>query len=395
MKICMIVRTYPPRIGGPGIVVQKVSREFVKRGHEVAIVTQMTRGAREYEVDGGVRIYRTRNISDVNEFTFLNLAFGVLSFSRKIFELRDYDVFHAHDISVAGFSGCLMRRIVSKPFVLKYGGDLVYEYLSIRNPKGWDSSKGIEATVEYAGIMGKIIRMVQDSYFKTYDVVAPDASSCVKHLTGYWKVDVKKIRVLVNGVDTVKFSPKAKRFGSKKVRLVTTGRIIETKGIDVLLKALTLILKNYNVMLTVVGDGPDRARLEGIARDLKISDKVIFTGKVMPDEMPKYLDDADIFVFPSYKETTPNSLLEAMSAGLPCVVCDIDGVREVVGDDCAIKVPAGDVSSFAKAMVKLIAEPKMRETIAANARKRIEEAYSWESAIGNYVELYEGLKGKK
>lgn len=387
----MIVRTYPPRIGGPGTVVQRISRELVKRGHDVAIVTQMVDGAPSYEVNNGVMIYRTRNMSDVNEFTFSNIVFGVLLFSKKIFDLREYDVFHAHDISVAGFSGCLARHVIHKPFVLKYGGDLVYEYLSIKNPKGWDSSKGIDATLEYAGLAGRFIRRVQGWYFKTYDIIAPDAYCCVEHLAKGWGVENKKIRVLVNGVDTMKFAPRDKAFDKKRVKLVTTGRLIESKGIDVLLNALPSILKRCNAELTIVGDGPERGKLEALVTKLSLGNHVVFTGKVMPDEMSRYLDRSDIFVFPSYKETTPNSLLEAMSAGLPCIVCDVDGVREVVSNDCALKVDAGDVSGIALAVMKLADNSMLRGRLSKNARHRIVESYSWDRAIENYVRLYESL----
>lgn len=388
----MIVRTYPPRIGGPGTVVQKVSRELVSRGHEVAVVTQSVKGAPIYEVDAGVKVYRTKNISDVNEFTVWNIGFGIISFSKKIFDLRDYDVFHAHDVSVAGFSGVLMSHVISKPFVLKYGGDLVFEYLTIKNPKGWNSVDGLDATLEYRGVLGTLIRSVQRWYFRSYDVIAPDAASCVGHLARGWKVDEGKIRVLVNGVDTQKFSP-VNRFKSNRdfFTLVTTGRLIESKGIDVILKALPIVLEKHSVKLLVVGDGPEKSRLEVIARELNISGQVTFLGRVLPSDISKYLGQADIFVFPSFKESTPNSLLEAMSAGLPCIVSDVDGVREVVGDDCALKVFPGDVGVFAGAICQLIESPEMREKLSKNARKRVVDEYSWDKVIENYLRVYNSI----
>ena len=395
MKICMITRTYPPRIGGPGSVVQKVSYGLVENGFDVSVICSRVKGAPRFEVDRGVTVYRTRNVSDVNEFTFLNLGVSVSSIVKKILECRGHDIFHAHDISVAGFGGCIARKLVDKKFFLKYGGDLVLEYLSLKKFRGWDPKKGLEGTLEYQTGVAAVLHRVQSWYFNTYDMVLPDSFYGEKFLERRG-VPSEKLKVLVNGIDVDDYHPILKRekdvlkesLGLPDRVIFTAMRLVGWKGVDVLIRAMDVVCSSVDVKLFIAGSGPERGCFEALVEELGLGDRVSFLGNVSRDDMPKYLSSCDVFVLPSYFDTTPNVLLEAMASGCTCVVSDIEGMREVVEGGCGVLVKVGDADDLAEKLIDVLMNPGLSRKLSKDARRRVVERYSWKKVVANYKELY-------
>ncbi|MDI6902778.1 MAG: glycosyltransferase family 4 protein [Methanocellales archaeon] len=399
MKICMLTRTYPPRIGGPGSIVHRLSKALTDEGFDITVITQKIGSAPKFEIDNGVKVYRTYCLSDVNEFTIPNLSVGILAFTKKILENKDNDVFHAHDISVAGFSGCVAKKFIGKSFLLKYGGDLVFEYLSLKRPKGWHSKRGLEGTLEYKHGTAYVLHMIQDWYFKNYDLILPDARYGKEFLIKRG-VPEKKIWVLPNGVDINLFQPEdreklKKKLGFKGKMIFTAGRLVEWKGFDVLIKAMKRVLEETDATLVIGGIGPQMEELKRLTGRLGLEKRIQFVGSISRNDMPDYIGMCDVFAIPSYFDTSPNVLLEAMACGKPCVVSDIDGVREVVEGGCAMKARVGEEEDLAEKITTLLTNEKMRNQISKKARKKIEREYSWKVTLKNYVTLYETIEGSK
>jgi glycosyltransferase involved in cell wall biosynthesis len=202
----------------------------------------------------------------------------------------------------------------------------------------------------------------------------------------------------MNFVDTKQFYPvnceeqnmlKIALSADKNIVINFTGRIVERKGIDVLINAFAQAgnLLQSSSTLIIIGTGFDEDKLRNLASKLGITNNVRFLGHSR--EVVKYYQASDIFVLPSYAEGMPNSLLEAMACGLPVIASRIGGVVDVVEDGkSGILVEPGDVSGLASAMVRLLKDAELRQRLGAEARKRIVEGFSIDRIAEEYIKLY-------
>jgi glycosyltransferase involved in cell wall biosynthesis len=150
------------------------------------------------------------------------------------------------------------------------------------------------------------------------------------------------------------------------------------KGIPNLLKALTT--KDLEkVRAVIVGDGDMRAKYEKLSDDLGLADRVVFTGRVSEEDLPRYYLLGDVFVFPSTdsSEAFGIAALEAMSCGLPVVASDLPGVRTIVRDgETGWRSQPGSVSSFAVSLARLLNDESSLKRFGENARKMAVEEYT-------------------
>jgi glycosyltransferase involved in cell wall biosynthesis len=191
-----------------------------------------------------------------------------------------------------------------------------------------------------------------------------------------------------NGVDTNRFNPLTQRRHSRQQRvLLFVGRHVAIKGGDVLLRAFALARPQLpeNTGLVMVGDGPERAAWEMLARQLDVSGRVDFAGdQARPEE---FYQAADAFVLPSLNEGMPNTLLEAMACALPCLASDTGGARDVMVDNFAEQLfPVDDVATLAKKLPSLL-----DSKIGAAMRQHVETHYSIPVIAQRYLDLYEDL----
>jgi GalNAc-alpha-(1->4)-GalNAc-alpha-(1->3)-diNAcBac-PP-undecaprenol alpha-1,4-N-acetyl-D-galactosaminyltransferase len=151
---------------------------------------------------------------------------------------------------------------------------------------------------------------------------------------------------------------------------ITVTRLVEQKGVDVLLKAAAEALPHLpDWRLAIVGDGPLSEELKALAKDLGISARVDWFGHV--DDPMSYLKAAKAFVLSSRFEGSPNALLEAMACGLPSVVSDASpGPLELVGEEAGLIVPVEDVRKTAQAMIRLGQDAALREELGAAALRK-------------------------
>ncbi|MFN8223543.1 MAG: glycosyltransferase family 4 protein [Gaiellales bacterium] len=196
---------------------------------------------------------------------------------------------------------------------------------------------------------------------------------------------------IYNGVELG--APPAPRRPGTPVRIVSVGRLAEPKDFGTLLAAIARPALG-TVELELLGDGPQRAALEAMARRLGIADLTHFLGEV--GDVPDRLRRADVFVLSSRSEGLPISVLEAMAAGLPIVATAVGGLGELVDDGVTgLLVPAGDVNALAEALATLAADPARCQTLGAASRRRAEERFSIAACRQAHVELYRRLLAER
>ncbi|GAA1055645.1 glycosyl transferase family 1 [Agromyces luteolus] len=174
-----------------------------------------------------------------------------------------------------------------------------------------------------------------------------------------------------------------------RTRILFVGRLVEKKGVEVLLDSLRGLGTDSAVSLTVVGDGPLRASLEARARGLDVT----FAGQLGRAELVRRYAACDLAVFPSVlaasgdKDGLPVALLEAMSAGCTIVASDVPGINEAVEDGTnGVLVPPGETERLTAVLDSLIADPELRARLGAAARETA-EGYSADAVGARYREL--------
>ena len=182
---------------------------------------------------------------------------------------------------------------------------------------------------------------------------------------------------------------------SDAVRLLYVGRIIRTKGLQDALSAMARLRPGTRAQLDVVGDGFDREECEHLARRLGIEDQVRFHGWLERSEIDAFYRDADVFVFPSYREPGGNVAFEAMAHGIPLVVADCGGPGAATDDSCAIRIPVGDrarfVDDIASALQLLVDDPALRTRLGDAGRHRVAQIGMWDGKVDRVDELYREL----
>jgi glycosyltransferase involved in cell wall biosynthesis len=155
--------------------------------------------------------------------------------------------------------------------------------------------------------------------------------------------------------------------------LLFVGRLAAVKGVAVLLTALTDVRRAHpDVRLVLVGDGPERPRIERLVDDLGLRDIVRLTGFRTQDEVAAELAAADLFVLPSFSEGVPVVLMEAMASGLPVIATQVAGVPELVDPGTAgLVVPPGDPVALTRAICALLDDPGRRVVMGAAGQRAV------------------------
>jgi rhamnosyl/mannosyltransferase len=174
--------------------------------------------------------------------------------------------------------------------------------------------------------------------------------------------------------------------------LLFTGRLVPHKGVDVLLRALRLL--PTEVAAVVVGSGPRLGDLVQLARRLGVEDRVRFCPSVSDDDLPTYLALADLFVFPSQNrlEGFGLAIAEALGAGLPVIVADMPGVREVItpGVEGLLAEPL-IADDLARQVERVLSDPGLAGRMGAAGRRRAEARFGLPTVTAEIVALYERL----
>ncbi|MBI1194964.1 MAG: glycosyltransferase [Gammaproteobacteria bacterium] len=175
---------------------------------------------------------------------------------------------------------------------------------------------------------------------------------------------------------------------------VAYGRMVRKKGFDVLLHAFSVVHARFDrARLTLGGDGPEMAELQGLARDLGIADAVRFAGWV--DNVPEFLARAGTFVLPSLDEPFGIVTLEAMACMKAIIATKTPGPVEVLDESMARLVPIGDAGALAEAMMALHQDEDLRRALAAKAHEHFLETYSEARVIPEFLDIYRGVTDAK
>ena len=213
--------------------------------------------------------------------------------------------------------------------------------------------------------------------------VSRDLAASTAELAG---VATERVIVAPNGVDLERFRPGA---DAPLRRLVTLGRLVPGKRVDLLIRALRE--RAELPALVILGDGPERSALVSLARECGVADRVQFRGELSRDDVASEMALGGLFAFPTSFEGCPNALLEALACGLPAICTGVSGIPDLLGDaDAGMLLPreAGP-GAWARVLSDALARfDREADRWSANARRRAEQ-HAWDPTLALLSNLFE------
>jgi glycosyltransferase involved in cell wall biosynthesis len=363
MKIALVTRRYPPLIGGAERVLSYLAPALAAEGAEVDVLTSRVEGLPASEASGTFRVVRLATSRARFVGTWLYMRELARWFARNRVDLA-YVSMLKHDAYVVVGEG--MRRgfpVVLRPEGAGATGDLAWQ--------AW----------------GRFGRQI-GRRCKTADAFVAISPRVREELVsgGY---DPSRIFDLPNGVP-VPDDPWLPRGDPQSLRAAYVGRLAPEKGLDALVAAWPIVLEEKpEARLTLIGEGPERASLEGRIARLGLGGSVELTGAL--SDPSAILRDSDLFVLPSREEGMSIALLEAMALGIPPVASSIPGNLALMTEGVHGRLaPPDDPPSLARAILDHRADP-LAPSMAEAARRRVSEHYSIAAVARRHLELFARL----
>lgn len=354
---------FPPEIGGLESHVYYLCKAMAERGHRVDMVTSISQpGLPKHEVMGGVNVWRTwmpsRNTAGWAAHAFASMPrFGGLA--------RHADVLHAQDIASV-LPAMVAQRVRSAPIVTTYHTS---HFLKRAESPFWRPifKRFLQAADYNLAASGEIAAVGEG--------IAPGTS----------------VEPLTNGVETDFFKrtePALPEMEAGRFRLIVPRRLFHKNGVEHFVRAMPLIAERADVEAVLIGDGPERDKLERMAAELGVANRMNFMGARPHGEMPGLLSSGDLAVFPSLMEATSVAALEAMSCELPVAATNVGGLPEIVSDAVGGLFEPADPNALADKVVELLESGRLRD-LGAEGRRRVVDGWSNARLADRHLEIYE------
>jgi phosphatidylinositol alpha-mannosyltransferase len=363
MRIALVTEFYYPHLGGVTEHVENLATELNRMGHQAILVTSHMKGA---PPDGPHvrRVGTSRVFYSNGAFTRLTSGWRLRSRIETILREERVDLVHVQGglAPVLGLVAPAAAHRLDLPVVATF--------------HSW-----FPRSAAYR-LFRHWLQRELDRHAAAIAVSQPVIEANSRYVTAKWDV-------IPNGVNVGLFYPNGRRSADAlegSPRLLFLGRLDPRNGLDTLLAAMPRVLGKFpRAQLTVVGDGPLRARYYHLAQPL--GDRVKFVGQVY-HERRDYYATSDLYLCPTRRASFGITLLEAMACGRPIVASDIIGFRELVGPvGCAELVPAEDAGAWADAVTALLADPGRREAMGAVGLAASAQ-YAWPRIAQQVLDVY-------
>lgn len=382
MRVLQIAPHFTPYVGGLERYVYYLSRELVRAGHDVLVLTSNVPKSQKTEIIDGIKVIRHKCVAE----PLRNPITPALAVPRKYF--RDFDIIHVHaDYSFAAIASVFLKTWFGLPLVIGchgHGHSLFGNYMADL----------IERF--YTAIIGKAVLNRADKVI----VATPSEEKFLCKLG----VDEQKITIIPVGVyletwapyldDDISSFDKKYHLNNKRVILVAT-QIIRRKGIEYLIKAMPKLIENYpTATCLIVGDGDYKKKLEQVVSDLELTSYVQFTGLLTGRDLALAYKSAEVFVLPSLLEGQPTCVMEAFIFSKPVIATDIDGVRDYF-KEVAILVPPRSSVDLASAINQVFAEKETARKLGEQGKALVESKFTWQRIVEDIITVYNDVKEVK
>ena len=377
MKILQVNHFLSPLHGGGSIdVISNLSKHLAKRGHEVTIFTT------DFELDKAY-IKSLDSVRVVPFHCIANIGLMLISPTMKKQlkkEINNFDVIHMHNFR--SYQNIIAQHYAKKygiPYVLQAHGSVLPFFQKQILKKLYDRMWGYE-TLRNASKVIAVTPVEAEQYNKM-------------------GIDEDKIEIVPNGIDLLEYNNLPRR-GEFRERyslrddekiVLYLGRLHKIKGIDLLIEAFSdLIEKLDDVRLVIVG--PDDGYLSTLKKqitDLKIGDKILFTGPLYEMDKLKAYVDADVYVLPSMYEIFGITVLEACACGTPVIVTDRCGIMDFV--DKVGYVVEYDKDQLRDSIFRVLSDEGVKRRFGEDGKALVKEHFGWDNIVSDVEKIYLNL----
>jgi teichuronic acid biosynthesis glycosyltransferase TuaC len=342
----------------------RVARPFYRGGAAEKESTVPARTARFFSLPGGW------GLSSAGAFLFAS----ILPEIRHLHASHPFDLIHAHSALPCGHAAALLGRELKIPFVVTVHG---LDAFSTRQVRG------------YAGTWSA--RISRSVYRSACSVIC--VSEKVRNQVIEGAAAPVNTAVLYNGVDPQMFFPADDE--PETAALLSVGNLIPVKGHELLLRAFAAIRNQFaQLTLEIIGDGPERSRLQRLSGELGVTERVHFRGRQSRQQVAEAMRRATIFALPSRYEGLGCVYLEAMSAGKPVVACLGQGIDEVIEpgvNGCLIR--PDNLPDLIDTLTRLLQQPGVRRKMGETARQTILRGFTLQEQAARLFRLYRECQG--
>lgn len=372
-KILVATGIYPPDVGGPATYSKLLKEELPKFSKDKirAIIL---------------------NFGEVRKWPKIIRHF--IYFIKALNRGRFCEVIYAQDPASVGLPALWAAKILRKPFLLKIVGDYAWEQGVARF--------GIRDTLDDFSKQKNIYPWFVERLKKIETYVAKEAdlvivpSEYLKRIVVNWGISPDKITVIYNSFEAPKdiLSKDAIR---KKMKIsgeliVSAGRLVPWKGFDTLIKLWPEILEKYpNAKLLIIGEGPEKNKLDNLIKKLKLEDSVLLTGRLDQQMLLVYLKVADVFILNTAYEGFSHQLLEVASVGTPIITTKIGGNPEIIKDGInGILVEYDNQLELISAINKILLSPELARKLSVGAENKVKE-FNVEKMVTSLIRVILGF----
>ena len=396
-KILVLSHMYPTVFNSVfGVFVHEQVRGLTKQGCQIKVVSpvpwtpfpvrlikkkwQHYARIKNKEIKNGIEIFHPRYICfPYGYFSQYSGKFyyqGIKRVVDLIYRNFKFDLIHAHGVLPDGFSAILLKKRYHKPVVMTVHGVDVY------------------ATIHKSDSCKKAIAKTLRKADRIITVGSPLKDKVACFISG------DKVAVVNNGVNLSKiFKGKSilrSKYDGKKI-ILSVGSLIERKAHRYVLKALKELINDIpNVVYLIIGDGPEKKRLQKCVKALKLDQYVEFVGVLPHKNVMEYMSICDIFVLSSWDEGFGVVYVEAMAHGKPVIGCNGEGIEDVVtNSETGVLVKAKDVKELKAAMLKLLKDEKYAQKLGEKGRNLVIKNFTWKINAKKNIRIYEEVLGGK
>jgi len=401
LRLAFLAPEFLPTWGGVGIYSVNLIKELSKYPDiEIHVITPK-RGT-DYDsskisefFDNKIQIH---NISNANDGFFYNFSFqlSMLKNFNKLNRKYKFDLIHSANLVHMPDIYLKFKKMNIPSLTTVHTTLKSQSHVNGKSKLGKDYCEKT-AVEKLTSLSYPYINLLEKIYLKrTTNFIA--VSEWVKGFIANSNND-KEIKVIHNGVDSEKFHPKNKKseeFGflndTNKHIIFYCGRLLALKGLKTLIYSMKEILKRHDAYFVFAGSG-DTKRWEDMINLNGITEKNYkFFGYVPYEKIHHLYSKIDIFVLPSFTESFPLTILEAMSSGVPVIASNVGGIPEIIENQKdGLLFEAGNANQLAKTIINLLSNKNLRKSISLNARLKVENKFSSKDMAAETKRFYEKI----
>lgn len=373
-RVLMLAWEYPPHhVGGLGRHVGHLSRTLLEREAEVTVLTRSVSSETERWDDDGVRVVSVAPFR-LNPPDFITWAaqfnVALMGVAAKEFSPGDFDVIHAHDWIVA-YAAKAIKEAWKKPLIATIHATEFGRQRGLHNPMQAHISE-TEWWLSY-----EACRVIVCSRYMGAEVGV------------VFGVPGDKVRVIPNGIDSSWFMTRRRK--AERPLVIFVGRLVIEKGPLVLVDAMAEVAKRFpDAELAFAGSGPLEGELRSRIARSGLEGRAHLLGRLDDRRLRDLYSKAWVAAFPSSYEPFGIVALEAMATGVPVVVGNTGGLREIVtAGETGLAVEPNNPSALAGAISALFSNPDRAEEMAGRAKRVALAEYSWSDIAGKTVAVYD------